>query len=84
MEEGLPSSSSSSLLLGGGGRFILPWISRMARPEGVWRSGGKGFVGLEDGSSLVLVLVLLGSLFMPVRLDLWRGTVGMAVIACSL
>jgi len=24
--------------------WIVPWISRMARPEGVWRRWGRGFV----------------------------------------
>ena len=28
----------------GKGAWIVPWISRMARPEGVWRSWGRGFV----------------------------------------
>jgi len=27
----------------GGGRLIVPWISRIARPVGVWRSWGRGF-----------------------------------------
>lgn len=27
----------------GGGRLMVPWISRIARPVGVWRSWGRGF-----------------------------------------
>ena len=31
------------------GRLIVPWISRIARPEWVWRSWGSGLSrGLED------------------------------------
>lgn len=34
------------------GMLIVPWSSRMARPEGVWRRGGRGL------SMAVLVLAL--------------------------
>lgn len=27
----------------GAGKWIVPWISRRARPEGVWRIWGSGF-----------------------------------------
>ena len=32
----------------GVGKWIVPCISRRARPEGVWRRGGRGFSGGED------------------------------------
>jgi len=31
------------------GRFMVPWISMIARPEGVCRSCGRGFVGGAGG-----------------------------------
>lgn len=33
------------VLEAGGGRLRVPWISRIARPEGVWRRWGRGFAG---------------------------------------
>jgi len=30
--------------------LIVPWISRIARPEGVWRSDGRGLLGRMDVS----------------------------------
>lgn len=32
---------------GKGGVLMVPWISRIARPEGVWRRVGRGLVVLE-------------------------------------
>lgn len=49
----------------GAGRLILPWISRMARPEGVCRSCGSGLEGVWG-----LVLSTEGR---------WRGMEGMMV-----
>ena len=48
----------------GVGKWTVPWISRRARPLGVWRRGGRGFstVGCEEGN----------------RDGGWRATVGMA------
>lgn len=31
----------------GGGAWIVPWISRIARPLGVWRSFGRGLERVE-------------------------------------
>ena len=28
---------------GSGGVLMVPWISRIARPDGVWRRVGRGF-----------------------------------------
>lgn len=49
---------------GVGGRLRVPWISRIARPEGVWRSWGRGFGEEVSG----------------VRGVRWRGIVGMVVV----
>ncbi len=29
-----------------GGRLMVPWISRIARPAGVWSIPGRGFMAL--------------------------------------
>lgn len=50
---------------GVGGRLIVPWISRMARPVGVWRSVGRGF-GMDGGVGEVG--------------GRWRGIVGIVVV----
>lgn len=31
------------------GTLIVPWSSRIARPDGVWRSCGRGFSGVAFG-----------------------------------
>lgn len=48
----------------GEGRLMVPWISRMARPVGVWRSWGRGFGAEGFGGSVG---------------GRWRGIVGMVV-----
>lgn len=35
------------MLGSGAGKWIVPWSSRRARPEGVWRMEGRGFVGVD-------------------------------------
>lgn len=40
------------------GTLIVPWSSRMARPVGVWRRGGRGFGGVWGFVALVVDLVV--------------------------
>lgn len=42
----LVSLSSSSVV--DVGKLIVPWSSRIARPEGVWRSAGRGLSKVVD------------------------------------
>lgn len=37
----------------GGGKWIVPWSSTSARPEGVWRRGGSGFSETDWGDARV-------------------------------
>lgn len=62
-----PSSSGGGSVMDAG-RLKWPWSSRMARPEGVWRRGGRGLGGFSSGFFVVVVVVVV--LFMPLRLDL--------------
>ena len=36
------------------GTLIVPWSSRIARPVGVWRRGGRGFLGVWGLVALVV------------------------------
>lgn len=56
----------------GGGKCIVPWSSRSARPEGVWRSAGRGFsVGEDVETDLEGGYRLIDGIFASVR-----GTTG--------
>lgn len=52
------------------GKLIVPWSSRMARPEGVWRSGGRGLLWVFG----LRVLDLLGG---------WSGIEGMVSVCLA-
>lgn len=58
----IPSEGSEAEML------IVPCISRMARPEGVWSSRGRGFGGGEGGRE---------------EGDGWRGIDGMGFLVAG-
>lgn len=53
------------------GKLIVPWSSRMARPEGVWRSAGRGLLWVFG----LRVVDLLGG---------WSGIEGMVSVCLSV